>query len=109
MTAKGFSSRALARRSRSRVSPLAASAIRWKPPSPLTATMAPSRMAPTASIMAASPVAWEWPSASHHSNRGPHSGHALGWAWKRRSPGSSYSARHRGHMTKPFMEVLGRS
>ena len=29
-------------------------------------------------------------------SRGPHSGHALGWAWKRRSAGSSYSAWHAG-------------
>ena len=33
--------------------------------------------------------------------RGPHAGQALGWAWNRRSAGSSYSARHDGHMCEP--------
>ena len=32
---------------------------------------------------------------------GPQSGQALGWAWKRRSAGSSYSARQRPHISKP--------
>jgi hypothetical protein len=41
--------------------------------------------------------------------RGPHTGHALGCAWKRRSAGSSYSARHAGHMTNPAIVVSGRS
>ena len=33
--------------------------------------------------------------------RGPHAGQALGWAWKRRSAGSSYSARQAAHIAKP--------
>ena len=37
------------------------------------------------------------------------SGQALGWAWKRRSRGSSYSAWHCGHIVKPFIEVFARS
>ena len=41
--------------------------------------------------------------------RGPHSGQALGWAWKRRSRGSSYSARQRSHISKPAIVVSGRS
>ena len=41
--------------------------------------------------------------------RGPHTGHAFGWAWKRRSAGSSYSARHRAHISKPAIVVSGRS
>ena len=40
---------------------------------------------------------------------GPQSGHALGWAWKRRSAGSSYSARQRSHIAKPAIVVSGRS
>ena len=35
-----------------------------------------------------------------HRRRGPQSGQALGWAWKRRSVGSSYSAWHAAHITK---------
>ena len=41
--------------------------------------------------------------------RGPHSGQALGWAWKRRLAGSRYSARQAGHIWKPAMVVFGRS
>ncbi len=46
-----------------------------------------------------------WPNLSSSRTRGPQTGQALGWAWKRRSTGSSYSlpalgahleARHRG-------------
>ncbi len=36
-------------------------------------------------------------------------GQAIGWAWKRRSPGSSYSARQAAHIGKPAMVVSGRS
>ena len=43
------------------------------------------------------------------STRGPHSGQAFGWAWKRRSDGSSYSAWQAAHMTKPAIVVVGRS
>ena len=37
--------------------------------------------------------------------RGPQAGHAFGWAWKRRSRGSSYSARHAAHIAKPAIVV----
>ena len=40
---------------------------------------------------------------------GPHVKQASGWAWKRRSAGSSYSLRQRSHMMKGAMEVLARS
>ena len=40
---------------------------------------------------------------------GPQTGHALGSAWKRRSAGSSYSARHAGHSGKRRMVVRSRS
>ena len=43
------------------------------------------------------------------STRGPHAGQAFGWAWKRRSRGSSYSAWHAAHITKPAIVVDGRS
>ena len=42
-------------------------------------------------------------------NFGPHSGHAFGWAWKRRSAGSSYSARQAAHISNPAIVVSGRS
>ena len=32
---------------------------------------------------------------------GPQSGQAIGWAWKRRSAGSAYSAAHRAHIAEP--------
>ena len=35
--------------------------------------------------------------------------HAFGWAWKRRSAGSSYSPEQSGHMAKPAIVVFGRS
>ena len=40
---------------------------------------------------------------------GPQTGHALGWAWNRRSAGSSYSAWHAGHIVNPAIVVAGRS
>ena len=50
------------------------------------------------------------PSATSRSrSRGPQAGQAVGWAWKRRLPGSSYSARHAGHMANEAMVVRSRS
>ena len=40
---------------------------------------------------------------------GPQAGQALGWAWKRRSVGSWYSASQAAHMVKPAIVVFGRS
>ena len=48
-------------------------------------------------------------SSSGWSSRGPQSGQALGWAWKRRSVGSWYSASQRAHIVKPAIVVSGRS
>ena len=42
-------------------------------------------------------------------NCGPQAWQALGWAWKRRSAGSSYSRWHAGHIVKPPMVVAARS
>ena len=39
----------------------------------------------------------------------PAAGQAFGWAWKRRSRGSSYSAWQAAHITKPAIVVHGRS
>ena len=50
------------------------------------------------------------PSATRvHASCGPHCGQALGWAWNRRSSGSSYSAWHAGHIVKSAIVVAGRS
>ena len=40
---------------------------------------------------------------------GPQTGQAIGSAWKRRSPGSSYSRRQSAHSGKPAIVVFGRS
>nr|WP_255273567.1 hypothetical protein [Actinomadura madurae] len=40
---------------------------------------------------------------------GPQDGQHTGWAWNRRSAGSSYSAVHSPHIAKPAMVVLRRS
>ena len=112
MTAKGFSSRRLRSRSRQTASELVASHARWNPPSPLTATIFPSRRAAAAKATApADPLSslTVQPSASPTRSLGPHSGHALGWAWKRRSAGSQYSREHRRHMVNPAIVVRARS
>ncbi len=70
---------------------------------PLTATIAPPTSACAA---AATGSAVQAPTSR---TRGPHSGQALGWAWKRRLAGSRYSARQAGHIWKPAMVVFGRS
>ena len=49
------------------------------------------------------------PSAVTIRAAGPHTGHAFGCAWNRRSLGSSYSARQASHISKPAMVVSGRS
>ena len=51
----------------------------------------------------------EPPVGSRHVSCGPHCGHALGCAWKRRSDGSSYSARQRAHISKLAIVVAARS
>ena len=40
---------------------------------------------------------------------GPHRGQAFGWAWNRRSAGSSYSARQSGHISNSAIVVSCRS
>ena len=42
-------------------------------------------------------------------SRGPQAGQQVGWAWKRRSAGSWYSAAHRSHMANGAIVVSGRS
>ena len=79
--------------------------------SPSPPTISPPRSATTAASRAASPrpSLRHLPRARVHASCGPHRGHALGWAWNRRSDGSSYSAWHAGHIVKPAIVVAGRS
>ena len=42
-------------------------------------------------------------------SRGPQAGQQVGWAWKRRSAGSWYSAAHRSHIANGAIVVSGRS
>src|SRR6476659_5906745 len=108
ITAKGFSSRLFRRRRRATASGEVASQARWNPPSPLMATISPATRARAAQRNGSVPSS-NSPSAESAWSRGPHSGQALGWAWNRRSAGSSYSARHRAHIGKAAMVVAGRS
>ncbi len=62
----------------------------------MTATISPPASAVTAAV-------------SGTLSRGPQSGQAFGCAWKRRSPGSWYSASHAAHIAKPAIVVSGRS
>jgi hypothetical protein len=80
---------------------------------PLTATIAPSSSA-RAAAATASAAAREAASGAGASGpltvtRGPHSGHAFGCAWNRRSRGSSYSAWQAAHIVNPAIVVNRRS
>ena len=75
---------------------------------PLTATIRAARSS-RAAAATASGSPRSRPAASARRARGPQSGHAFGWAWKRRSRGSSYSARQRSHISKLAIVVSGRS
>jgi hypothetical protein len=55
-----------------------------------------------------SPSAWTT-SATAMDRWGPQSAHAVGWAWKRRERGSSYSAWQAVHRGKSDIVVKGRS
>ena len=63
---------------------------------PLTATIAPASSAARRPRRVAAGV---------ERTRGPHAGQAFGWAWKRRSRGSSYSAWQAAHIVKPAIVV----
>ena len=78
-----------------RLAALRASQARWKPPRPLIATISPRAQARHASRRRDRRRATRLPVARRASaSRGPQAGHALGSAWKRRSRGERYSARH---------------
>ena len=115
ITARAFPSRRLRRRSSATASALLASHTRWKPPSPFTAKIFPAMSISTAAAKMASDSSRVFPSEigpsapTRHVTEGPHSKQASGWAWKRRSSGSAYSAAHFSHMGNAAMEVATRS
>ena len=108
ITAKGFSSRRLRTRSSATAAVLVASHARWKPPRPFTATINPRPMASAAAAIG-SGEARSRPSGPASQSRGPQAGHALGWAWNRRSDGEEYSDSHAGHIRNGAIVVFGRS
>ncbi len=55
------------------------------------------------------PRAERSPSGASHVRAGPQALQAIGSAWNRRSPGSSYSAAQVGHRSKPAIVVVDRS
>jgi hypothetical protein len=59
--------------------------------------------------MASSRRATTSPERSDSQTLGPQTGQALGWAWKRRLAGSSYSRLQSGQSGKQPMDVFGRS
>ena len=111
ISANGRSSRCLRDRSRATAASSSARQARWNPPTPLTATIAPERSAWAAprsrrgrrgasrreAVGGGEPRRLPPPGVTSLT-RGPHAGQAFGWAWKRRSRGSSYSAWHAAHI-----------
>ena len=80
------------------------------------ATMFPARRAAAVRSMARCPSASSGPGmrgspsgAEASQTFVPQTGQALGWAWKRRSRGSLYSAAQFGHSGKQLMDVVARS
>ena len=71
---------------------------------PLTATIGPSRSAAAAAATASPPATSAPPGPSSQRAR-PHCRACVRLAWKRRSRGSSYSARQRAHISKPAIVV----
>ena len=106
--ASGLDGRCLRRRSSATAVSFVASQARWKPPMPLIAPISPAFSRRTASEIGSrsSCACRRRPQAKA---RGPQTGQALGWAWKRRSAGSPYSWPHSGHMAKARIEVCARS
>ena len=76
---------------------------------PLTATISPARSDATAAPRASSPDDTSSPVGRRQASAGPQAGQAFGWAWKRRSPGSSYSAWHGAHIANRAIVVAARS
>src|SRR3569623_2180670 len=78
------------------------------PPRPLIATISP-RVSRATVAARGSGSGRRAPVEDHSASRGPHTGHAFGCAWNRRSRGASYSRRHAGHIANGAIVVAGRS
>ena len=77
---------------------------------PLTARIRPRRSASTAAASAPAPSGDDRAvGVAARPAAGRTTGQALGWAWNRRSAGSSYSAWQAGHIVNPAIVVAGRS
>ncbi len=74
---------------------------------PFTPTTAPSLS--SRAVPASGSPGITCPPASTRVSVGPQAGQQMGWAWKRRSAGSWYSALQSAHISKPAMVVNGRS
>ena len=137
MTANALPWRRLRWRNWASASGFSASHTKWKPPSPLTATMPPAMSTRTAAAKMATDASRVLPQAIDQARSsgqganesasdghgvesirsagrqietaGPHSQQASGCAWKRLSAGSAYSPAQRGHISKVFIDVAGRS
>ena len=107
MRTYGPTRRFLARSSATAVADVASHA-RWNPPRPFTATIPPRRISAAAAPIGSTESIGE-PKRSTAVSLGPQTGHAFGCAWKRRSPGESYSRWQSGHMRNAFIVVFGRS
>ncbi len=79
ITAKGFASRDLRERRRATASALRASQARWKPPSPLIATISPRISRATVAATGSTPASGV-PSGASSASRGPQAGQAFGSA-----------------------------
>jgi len=108
ITASGLASLCLRSRRRWTADGEVASQARWKPPRPLMATIIPSCMARAAPRIGSLQSSVS-PAGERAVSLGPQAGQALGWAWKRRSAGSSYSRWHEGHIRNDAIVVAGRS
>ena len=109
ITASGLCGRCLRARRRATAAGSRASVSSWNPPRPFSATMPPSRSTAAAAASAVPPCARAVPAASQNVSRGPQAGQALAWCWKRRLPGSAYSAAQAAHGVNAAMAVRSRS
>ncbi len=109
ITANGFVGRCFRSRSERTTAARSARQASWKPPSPLTATIAPSARAVRAAASAAAPSATDSPLGPSRRNRGPQAGQHTGSAWNRRSDGVAYSLAQSGQNGKQAMDVRSRS
>ena len=107
--ASGFSGRNLRSLSRKIALSFFASHIKWNPPSPFAAMIAPSFSLQAANFIASLSVAKILPFLSFKKSFGPQISHAIGSAWKRLFCGFLYSFSHSLHNLKAPIDVFLRS